>query len=904
MNIYSKILVTTLPLVIFFLFATVGTTYYFSRTALLDLGETWLDTRLSMAVEIAGTQENMLRQYGLEAIPASIAKAKMDAASQIREIGVGEQGYLFAVDRNGIIVFHPNKYLVDTDISQEKWFREMTGDSERLVLAMGGEPTLARSAYFSPWGWYILAADPMKEVYGVSNRMKPYLYSLGVAGAVIIALALMFLTKRLTAPLKQLVQGAGDIGKGNLDTRIHIHANDEFGHLANEFNQMASRLNDSRTALQYREEYFRALIENASDMVWILNQDGEFTYVSPSTQRILGHTSQDLLHQNAFDYIHPEDRSVLYKRFGLRPGLGNNARVYPSAHRFRHEQGYWCTLESFSKNLMDHPAISGVVINSRNITKRKKAEEALKRSHQDLEAGVKKRTRELTVLNKTLNNEIQIRKQKEEELERANQAKSNFLANVSHEIRTPLNSVIGFSELLATMITEKQQAEYLSAITMAGKNLLELINDILDLSKMEAGKLKISRQPVCLDTLFKEIFHLFNVKVHEKGLDFSVHIAPDLPASLFLDELRLRQVITNLTDNAVKFTEKGEITLGATAIPSMADPDNFLDLTITIQDTGIGIPKEKQDLVFESFQQESAGTSRKFGGTGLGLAICKQLVTLMGGRISVAAAPERGSLFTIYLPGVETSPDSSTSVSQDPGLSLKELHFSGETVLVVDDHDAIRFMLREILEKTNLRVIEAENGEVALELARHHLPALIFMDVKMPVLNGREALAMLKSDTATRHIPICLMTASVQQSSRQDLPEDDIAGILNKPIVIDELMQALVRYLPMTPPKEKKGGKPDVLQQLEDLDMAQLDPGLLERLEKDIAPVLAGLRDAMKISDINAFAQDIRNLGSEFDHSEFQAFGAELLHQADTFDIEKITHSLTLLSGCLKKIRA
>jgi len=486
MNTYSKILLTTLPLVFFFLFAMVGTTYHFSRKALIDLSETWLDTRLSEAMDIAQTQEKMLHKYGLEKIAASIAKAKLDTATEISSIGVGKQGYIFAVDTTGTIIFHPNKYLIDTDVSSEEWFQQIGSNAGRLALEMEGKENLARVKAFKQWEWFILAVDPMEEVYGKINRMTPYLVSLGIFAAVIISLALMILTRRLTHPLEELVQGAEQIGKGNLDTRIPIHGKDEFGHLAKGFNQMTFRLQETLTAMQYSEEHFRALIENANDMIWIVDAQSMFTYASPSTQRILGYSPEELMGVNAFDFVHPEDKEALFHRFNLR--TKSTVTTQPTEHRFRHKEDYWCTLESIIKNLLEHPSIQGMVINSRNINKRKLAEDALKRSHQELETRVEERTSELLVLNKALNTEILIRKKKEIQLEKADQAKSDFLANVSHEIRTPLNSVIGFSELLSTKISDKQQSGYLNAITTAGKNLLSLINGILDLSKIEAGK--------------------------------------------------------------------------------------------------------------------------------------------------------------------------------------------------------------------------------------------------------------------------------------------------------------------------------------------------------------------------------------------------------------------------------
>jgi len=656
MNTYTKIMLTTLPLMIFFLFATVGTTYHFSRNALADLGETWLDTRLSEAIEIATAQENMLREYGLGKIAASIEKAKIDTAAQIASIGIGKQGYIFGVNQNGTIIFHPDKYLIDIDVSSEKWFQNLKTNTDRMILNMNGKPSLARCKPVKEWGWFIVAVDPLEEVYGVANRLKPYLFALVIFAALVISLALMFLTRRLTRPLGKLVRGAEKIGKGNLDTRITIHAKDEFADLAKEFNQMAFRLQESQTAIKYSEEYFRSLIENANDLIWILDPRGNYMYVSPSTRRILGYSPSELMGTNIFDLIHPEDKDATSHQFDQRV----NSLVKPvlTEHRLKHKENYWCTIESISTNLLNHSAIKGMVVNSRNITKRISVEKALKRSHQELENRVEERTSELLVLNKTLNTEILMRKEKEIALKKANQAKSDFLANVSHEIRTPLNSVIGFSELLSTMIMEKQQVSYLEAITNAGKNLLRLINDILDLSKIEAKKIKLHRVPVSLDVIFKETSSLFNVKLQEKSLEFFSEIDSTLPNSLLLDDLRFRQILINILDNAVKFTHSGHVRMTAKNQKSEnKNPikQNFIHLVIQIEDTGIGIHKDKTDAIFESFQQESSGTSRKFGGTGLGLSICKELVELMGGTIIVTSIPKKGSLFEISLPGVEIS---------------------------------------------------------------------------------------------------------------------------------------------------------------------------------------------------------------------------------------------------------
>ena len=888
MKTYTKILFITLPLVFFFLAATIGITYHFSRSALLELGEVWLATRLDMAMGITAEQEKFLHDYGLEKIPASIVKAKQSAISRIQNIKIGKKGYVFIVDHSGAVIFHPDKYLKNTDLSHEKWFSSLTDQGGGKAIKLSGEHILARFGYFAPWEWYILAVDPMEEVYGTINRMQPYLYALFIFAAATISLALMLLTGRLTRPLKELLTGTQAFGKGNLDTRINIGSDDEFGLLAKEFNRMAFRLQDSLTALKQNEEHFRALIENASDMVWILDSQAVFKYVSPSTFRILGYSPQTLIGQNAMEFLHSQDKELVSERFALR--VESLIQSHPTELRFRHEANYWCSLECISKNLLDHPTIKGMIINSRDISRRKQIEQALKLSHQELENRVKDRTRELQATNKALNNEIHIRKQKEEELELAGQAKNEFLANVSHEIRTPLNAILGFSELLSTMITEPQQAGYLAAINRAGKNLSDLINNILDLSKMEAGKVKIDLGPVMLDALFKEIYRLFKVKLLNKNLDFSIEMPEKCLGALALDEMRLRQVITNLVGNALKFTESGTITLKAGITPDSKSPDKLADLTIEVADTGIGISDAQQEIIFEAFEQASAGTSRKFGGTGLGLAICRQLTTLMGGKLSVSSTPGKGSVFTILLPSVAIY----QSWQPEPCAckpDLNHIRFSNECILVVDDQRDIRFMLKEILEKINLVVIEAESGHQALERAKNMVPALIFMDLKMPGVDGVEAVARMKNEPSIAHIPVCLMTAGMTLWNEEELTAHGFACAIIKPIVIDSLIAILTRFI--HPADATTVPRPSALCRLNALDTKSLPDGFSDTLSKQILPHIPDLEDAMKMSDVQRFAARVSETGKAFEVTAFIEFGKELLEYSNAFDIEKIQSNLS-----------
>lgn len=666
MKTYTKILVTTLPLVFFFLIATVGISYYFSRNALTYLAEEWLSTRASEAMGIAKKHEDILYRYGLENIPASLVKAKLDAIKEISGIKIGKKGYCLVIDTKGVVIFHPNKYYVGMSVANENWYNNLKKEKSRTFLTLQNENSLAIYDFFSEWDWFILALGPEKEVYGLADQMKPYLLSLGIGAAIILSFALMVLSQRLIKPLQSLVHGAERIGEGDLDTTISIKTQDEFANLAREFNRMAARLKQTLTALQYSEEYFRSLIENAMDVITITDSQGIFLYTSPSLERVLGYGPKDLIGKNGFDFIHPDERDQIRKTF-----IKNRSEIATpvSEFRFKHYNGYWCTMEATGQNLLAHPAVKGFVINSRNISEQKLAREAIKKSHLELEHRVEERTRELFLLNQTLNNELQERKIKEIELERASQTKNEFLANISHEIRTPLNSIIGFSEILSTMINKNQEYDYLNAIKIAGKNLLSLINNILDLSKMEAGKLEINKRLVNIHYLLDDICQLFKARIEEKPLVFIKDLDDKLPDNLFIDETRLQQILVNLIDNAVKFTNQGHIKLRIQQIKPHKDTNNLkvtrnIDLAISIQDTGIGIPEDKLNIIFDSFQQTSSHISRTYGGTGLGLSICKHLVELMGGQIQVESNEGKGTVFNLVLPGIEIGEKTAVNIQK------------------------------------------------------------------------------------------------------------------------------------------------------------------------------------------------------------------------------------------------
>ena len=467
-----------------------------------------------------------------------------------------------------------------------------------------------------------------------------------------------------------------------------------------------------------------------------------------------------------------------------------------------------------------------------------KTRDELRLLNERLEDLVEERTKELKKDEEKIrafNSELEQRiRERTVQLDAANNAKSEFLANMSHEIRTPMNAVLGYAELLGFMLEDKTQRDYVESIKSSGRSLLTLINDILDLSKIEAGKLELQFEFVNLQSFFSEFERIFSLRLSEKGLKFILEISSGTPAGIYIDDARVRQIILNLVGNAIKFTEKGSIKLTVyTENPQIVNyskgkTDEFIDLIIEVTDTGIGISKEMQEEIFNPFVQVQGQNVKKYGGTGLGLAITYRLVHLMNGTITLQSGLNIGSSFKIRIPEVSYLRDIEQRM-EEIQLDTEDIVFEKATIIVVDDVEHNRKYLIDALIKTNIKVIEADDGQKAFNLAKKIGPDLVITDIRMPVLDGFSLLEKLKNDDVLKRIPVIAYSASVMKAQRDRIRESEFSGLLIKPVKVTELFIELMNNLPYKSLKATGSGKTvsetDFINGISDL------PGLINSLD-------------------------------------------------------------------------
>jgi PAS domain S-box-containing protein len=636
---------------------------------------------------------------------------------------------------------------------------------------------------------------------------------------------------------------------------------------------------------QQEEAKYRKLLQHSLDIITVLDKEGNVMFDSFSNLTHFGYP-EPITGTNIFSITHPDDFEKDLANFKI--ALNTQGIYGPYELRVKSASGEWRILECLGNNLFNEPLINGYVINSRDITERRKMEESLRAMNDRLNAIIESTNEAIFAVDKDYNyiaynqryhkwvldlygvdikigdhfflydvraadietaemskefaramqgeqfvlkhdmsrltldglcfsisfnpikdgngnitgiavfsSNITKQEQAKRMLEQAKnealiaaQAKSDFLSNMSHEIRTPINAIMGMTDLLIEKIKDKEELEYLQAIKYSSDNLLVVINDVLDFSKIEAGKVRFERIDFNIHERLAYINKIYGLRARQKQLEFLHTLAPDVPLFIKGDPYRMNQILLNLIGNAIKFTKEGKVGLDVKIANTSSD---FMFIRFEVWDTGIGIPEEKLESIFESFTQAYTDTTRKFGGTGLGLAITQRLVLLQGGTIEVDSKIGVGTRFKITMPFEYSSTLRDKEIMPEQNVLHNISHLK---ILVAEDNELNQILIQKILERWNVQFDIVPNGKIALEYLEKHHYHVVLMDLQMPELSGLDVAKIIRSkESNVRNpgVPIIAITADAFPETNIAVLDAGMNDFITKPFQKEELYHKIVR---------------------------------------------------------------------------------------------------------------